>query len=219
MAKSAPVPDFPLVETFPGMKVTMNQGVRVAGRMPLNGLTSLRPEVARVLAEYVGEEMALDGLTTLDADTAQALAECKCQRLSLRGLTALGPGAAEALAESKAWTGELTRHFFDKLGDKIPLTEQSARVVAASRSERFKVSLPCVTAFESPDSVAIAKALATRKGPLALPNLKRISPKTLSALIEKGDIDIPLIETLELIPEPDGSPTEDFVIPERFQNR
>jgi hypothetical protein len=79
--------------------------------------------------------------------------------------------------------------------------------------------LSVITAFESPDSIAIAKALAMRKGPLALPNLKRISPKTLSALIEKEDIDIPLIESLELIPEPDGSPTEDFVIPERFQQR
>jgi hypothetical protein len=76
-----------------------------------------------------------------------------------------------------------------------------------------------VTAFDSPDSVAIAKALATRKGPLSLPNLKKISPKTLSALLEKEDIEIPLIETLELILEPDGSPTDDFVIPERFQQR
>jgi hypothetical protein len=30
---------------------------------------------------------------------------------------------------------------------------------------------------------------------------------------------IPLIETLELIQEPDGSPTEDFVIPTGFQTR
>jgi hypothetical protein len=67
--------------------------------------------------------------------------------------------------------------------------------------------------------VAIAKALAKRQGPLALPNLKRISPKTLTALIEKKDVEIPPIETLELIPEPDGSPTEDFVIPEGFQGR
>jgi hypothetical protein len=79
--------------------------------------------------------------------------------------------------------------------------------------------LESVTAFESPDSVAIAKALAARKGPLSLPNLKRISPKTLTALIEKEDVEIPPIETLELIPEPDGSPTEDFVIPEGFQGR
>jgi hypothetical protein len=80
-------------------------------------------------------------------------------------------------------------------------------------------NLPSLAALDSPDSVAIAKALATRKGPLSLPNLKKISPKTLSALLEKEDIEIPLIESLELIPEPDGSPTEDFVIPERFQGR
>ncbi len=66
-------------------------------------------------------------------------------------------------------------------------------------------------------NATLAKALATRKGPLSLPNLKKLSPKTLSALIEKEDIEIPLIESLELIPEPDGSPTDDFVIPEGFQ--
>ena len=76
-----------------------------------------------------------------------------------------------------------------------------------------------VTALDSPDSVAIARALATRKGSLALPNLKKISPRTLSALIEKDDVEIPLIETLELIPEPDGSPNDDFVIPEQFEDR
>jgi len=76
-----------------------------------------------------------------------------------------------------------------------------------------------VTALDSDDSVAIAEALATRKGPLSLPNLKKISPKTLTALLKKEDVEIPLIETLELIPEPDGSPTEDFVIPDGFQER
>jgi len=76
-----------------------------------------------------------------------------------------------------------------------------------------------ITAFESRDSVAIARALATRKGPLKLPLLKKISPQTLSALIEKEDVEIPLIETLELIPEPDGSATDDFAIPEGFQEQ
>ena len=36
-------------------------------------------------------------------------------------------------------------------------------------------------------------------------------------MIQKEDVEILLIETLELIPEPDGSVTEDFVIPEGFQ--
>ncbi len=63
----------------------------------------------------------------------------------------------------------------------------------------------------------LTAALAKRKGQLSLPNLKKLSPKTLTALIEKEDVEIPLLETLELIQEPDGSPTEDFVIPEGFQ--
>ena len=38
--------------------------------------------------------------------------------------------------------------------------------------------------------------------------------------IESADfVKIPLIETLELIQEPDGSPTEDFMIPKGFETR
>jgi hypothetical protein len=115
--------------------------------------------------------------------------------------------AAKALAQRK---GELSLRSIS-----FSLTADSALVWATLLRGR----LAAVTALDSPDSVAIAKALATRKGPLSLPNLKKLPPKTLSALIEKEDIEIPLIETLELIPEPDGSPTEDFVIPEGFQQR
>jgi hypothetical protein len=38
-------------------------------------------------------------------------------------------------------------------------------------------------------------------------------------LIEKRDVEIPLIETLEFIREPDGSTTEDFVIPDWLEDR
>jgi len=96
-----------------------------------------------------------------------------------------------------------------------PLTRESALVLAAV----LNGDLSRVTALDSPDSVAVAQALATRKGPLQLPNLERISPKTLSALIEKDDVEIPLIEKLELIPEPDGSPNDDFVIPKWLEER
>jgi len=63
-------------------------------------------------------------------------------------------------------------------------------------------------------AIDAANALATRTGNLALPNLEKISPKTIAALIENRDVKIPRIDTLELIQEPDGSGTEDFVIPE-----
>ena len=48
---------------------------------------------------------------------------------------------------------------------------------------------------------------------------EKLSSKTLTTLIEKEDVEIPLLETLELIQEPDGSPTEDFVIPKGFETR
>jgi hypothetical protein len=110
------------------------------------------------------------------------------------------------------FTGELLLQ--DRVADPLfmdkPLTPETALVWAAVS----KGDLSRITAFESPDSVEIAAALATREGPLSLPNLKKISPKTLTALIEKRDVEIPLIEKLELIQEPDGSVTEDFVVPE-----
>jgi hypothetical protein len=62
-------------------------------------------------------------------------------------------------------------------------------------------------------------ALATRPGSLVIPNREKISPKTLLALIEKEDVVVPLIEKLEMIQEPDGSVTEDLVIPEWLQER
>ena len=93
------------------------------------------------------------------------------------------------------------------------LTSDSALKWAAL----LKGDLSFVTTIDTPDSVAVAQALAKHKGPLKLPNLKKISPKTLAALVKKEDVEIPLIETLELIQEPDGSITEDFVIPDGFQ--
>jgi hypothetical protein len=176
------------------------------GALFLNGLTTLSAEAATALAQHEGRELALDGLTTLSDETAKALAQYKGD-LSLNGLSTLSDEAAKALAQHK------DRLFLESIS--FSLTADSALAWAAL----FRGQLAGITALDSPDSVAIAKALATRKGPLSLPNLKKLSPKTLSALLEKEDIEIPLIESLELIPEPDGSPTDDFVIPERFQGR
>jgi len=129
--------------------------------------------------------------------------------LHLSGLAAINADTATVLAGAKAKTLCLS--------GLTSLDADTAKALTAI--EKWNGNLPSITAIDSVDSVAIAQALAARKGPLSLPNLKRISPKTLSALIEKQDVELPLIETLELIPEPDGSPTEDFVIPEAFQKK
>jgi hypothetical protein len=179
--------------------------------MSLNGLTTLDAATAKALAAFGGMRhkaflpttLWLSGLTTLDTDSATALAGFKGQILHLDGLTTLGMDSAKALAEFK---GE--RLHLDGL--TTPDAEVAKALAAIATWDGY---LPWLKAFTAADSVAVAQALASRKGPLVLPHLKKISPKTLSALIMNEDIEIPLIERLELIPEPDGSPTEDFIIP------
>jgi hypothetical protein len=185
--------------------------------LSLNGLATLDADTAKALAEFKGSDLSLDGLTTLDAVTAKALAGFKGGSLFLRGLTTLDFDTVKALA-GFAGTVSLSDHVKEAFVAKIPLNPETALAWATVAGG----SLSPVTALDTPNSLAVAQALATREGPLSLPNLMKISPKTLSALIEKEDVEIPYIETLELISEPDGSATDDFVIPkwlEKQQNQ
>lgn len=204
----------------------------------LNGLTTLEARAAKPLAGFKGRELSLNSLTAIDTDAATALATFKGELLYLAGLTTLDAAAVKAFSQCRervflpeqAMTEFLARnplnHETAQLhvtfsGGSLPgvnaLDVDTARALVPI--ETWDGHLPELTAFESPDSVAVAEVLATRTGPLSLPNLKKISPKTLTALIEKEDVRLPPIETLELIPEPDGTPTDDFVIPDEFAER
>jgi hypothetical protein len=205
--------------SLPALKQITPETAAVLGRhhgvLHLDGMRALDADVASALAAFDGELLSLHGLEEMDAAVAKALAGSQARRLNLNGLTTLDADAAEALAEFRGDEISMSR-VWGMIGKSIALTAGVSRMVC-----KFDWSgiLEGVTALDAPDSVATAKALATRKGPLSLPNLKKISPKTLAALLEKEDVEIPLIETLELIPEPDSSPTEDFVIPEGLQQR
>lgn len=202
------------------------------GPLVLSGLTTLDADTAKALAEFKGIRLDLSGLTTLDDDTAKALAGFKSDSLGFSGLTTLDVCTAKALAEFKGqlhlnglttFDPDTFKALTELKGDLLPLnglttlSAETAKALAAA--EKWDGRLLRINALDSPDAVAVAQALATRKGPLKLPNLKRLSPKTLSALIEKEDVEIPLIETLELIQEPDGSVTEDFIIPDWLEDR
>ena len=172
------------------------------------GLAHLDAEVAAALARHVGP-VELPDLRRLESvDLARRLA-MQDNAYALVSVSEFTPDVAAALVSSEHWIGRQPR--------LAVLAPEVAAILAASR--KWDGQLPGVTEFIAADSVAVAAALAKRPGVLALPNLKKISPKTLSALIEKQDVEIPRIETLELIPEPDGSPTDDFVVPEGFQDR
>lgn len=203
------------------------------GVLRLDALVRLEPEAARGLAGR-RDSLMLYGLTGIDAATAAALATCRAELRFGRQLTSLSPEAAEALAAHRAQVllpalADPPPEVSDRLlqNDKILFDlgcyasrrTLSSDVATALAKRQEEISLDGIVAFESRDAVAIARALARKQGPLALPKLKRVSPKTLLALIEKEDLELPSIDDLELIPEPDGSPTEDFVIPDRLERR
>lgn len=203
-------------------------------RLHIYGLQTIGAVAAKQLAKFKGEELVLHDLTTLDAETAKSLATysgslqipdhvvgefiwknplnkdtvqayAALLRGNLRALTTLDAETAKALAEYKG-DADLAISCLNTL------SPAAAKALAAA--DAWDGDLPRLTALDSPASVEIAKALAARKGPLRLPNLKRVSPKTLTALLKKKDIELPPLDKLELIKEPDGSPTEDFVLPE-----
>ena len=194
----------------------------------LNGLTTLDAQTAKVLATFKGI-LDLDGLPALDPEAAGLLAGGNSKWLRLHGLKTLSPETARELVKSRL---EAHAIFLPQLDT---LDVATAKVLATFKGQ--ELILRGLVAIDVDVAKALAeyrgrlhlglttidadtaKALSNYKGSLSFPNLKKISPKTLSALIEKRDVEIPLIETLELINEPDGSPTEDFVIPEWLESR
>jgi len=155
----------------------------------------LSDESVRALAAFKGDSLSLAGLEEPPAELARLLPEFACQKLSLH-----------------PW------EYF--LGGRQPVTPADARLVAAYAGRLGKTCvLPGIEGFETPAAVEIATMLAASPGSLSIPNLKRVSPKTLTALIEKRNIELPPVESLQLIEEPDGSFTDDFVIPENFPTR
>ncbi|MEX0688941.1 MAG: hypothetical protein WD072_09775 [Pirellulales bacterium] len=155
----------------------------------------LSDESVRALAAFKGDSLSLAGLVEPPAELARLLPEFACKKLSLH-----------------PW------EYY--LGSRQPVTTADARLVAAYAGRLGKTCvLPGITGFETPDAVEIANTLAASTGSLSIPNLKRVSPKSLTALIEKGNIELPPIEFIELIQEPDGGPTDDFVIPDNFPER
>ena len=149
----------------------------------------------------------LAGLESLAADDATALGTARAA-LDGRILAASNPETRAALLARDTLTFDYRR--------LTTLTPDLARAIVAR--ER-RLDLAGITTFTFPQAVAVADELARSAGELALPNLQAISANALSALIRKEDVDIPLVETLQILPEPDGAPSEDIVIPPGFAER
>lgn len=173
------------------------------------GAKQLTPEVVPQV-EKLPMELRLPLVRTLSEETIAALADSPL-RVGLAGLDvkALPAGALERLVSNPRAEGT----FYQAL----PRLTVAMAVGLAGRPG--PVILANLESIDTPDAVAIATKLAAKQGPLAIPRLKRLSPKTLSALLDKVDIEIPRVTDLELIKEPDGSPTDDFVLPPGYEDR
>ena len=162
---------------------------------------------ARVLADELPKDT--NQIERLTPEQATALAGSTAGWVRLPNLTALDAATAKALAEFKGQ--DLS------LNGLTTLDADTAKALAEFKGPYLELS--GLTTLDA----GIAKALAEFKGSwLRLNGLTTLDAdlaKTLAALIEKEDVEIPLIETLELIQEPDGSPMEDFIIPKGFETR
>jgi hypothetical protein len=178
----------------------------------------LSDRAVRTLAGFRGSNLYLNA-PRLSDEAVRALAAFKGDRLSLAGFEEPPAALAELLPDFACKTVSL--HPWEYvLGRSRPVTTADARLVAAYAARLGKTCvLPGITGFETRDAVEIAKTLAASTGSLSIPNLKLVSPRTLTALIAKGNIELPPIDFIELIQEPDGSFTDDFVVPKEFPQR
>jgi hypothetical protein len=207
----------------------------------LSSLSSLSDEAAEALAGFEGKSLDLgpvplsDGAVAalagfrgsalglfvprLSAESVRALAVFPGERLSLTGLVEPPAGLADLLPGFTCKNVSL--HPWEwNLGRSRPVTTADARLLAAYASRLGKTcSVPGITGFETPEAVEIATILAASPGAFSIPNLERISPRTLTALVKNGNVELPPIDVIDLIPEAEGGFKDDFVVPEDFPAR
>lgn len=172
--------------------------------LQLDGLRDLPAPVAAALATHRGP-LHLTGLATLSAEAALVLAAFP-DGLVLDGITALDRGAATALLAR--------RHPLSVTGLQAVERFESAEVARLAAHWIDDPAFPFLTAIEGPEAAAIASALADSKGTLMLPSLTRITPRALASLMQKADVELPSVESLELVLDPAGG-ADDFVDPRR----
>ena len=183
----------------------------------LNGLREMSAETAACLARCgipQVTDLHLDGLPTLTSEAARALAGFSGGRLFLNGLGELSPEAAAALAAAPfaiECAGATKR-----LADLAAVTADDIGMLKLAARQSRSILLRNAATIDSAETAALLAALPER---LYMPALRRISPKTLTALIAKEDVLVPRIESIEFVAEPDGGLTEDFEIPEGFEKR
>lgn len=126
--------------------LTVEQAKAFAARdyLPIGGVTTLSPEVAKALIAHKGT-LYLQGLPSLSLDVARILGQHKGAGLNLDGLTKLSPEVAEELAKHP---GSL---------DLNGLTTLSPEVAQALGKHRARLDLLHLTTLSDEAAEALAK--------------------------------------------------------------
>ena len=171
----------------------------VAGKLPakvelygnfvrFDGLTTLTPEVAAVLAE-AQKPLSFNGLTEISPETAAALAkhppnpDLGFAHLRLNGIKRLSPEAAAVLATHE---GKLLLHSLERL-DSIPLAQKMARDWGEIRLGLTELTPEIAAELAKHRGTHDPKRPGLRRWDgaasiLRLDNIERLSPETAEAL-------------------------------------
>jgi hypothetical protein len=171
------------------------------GELALPAVEQLPADVARQLVGGGYFWLVLGCASNLSAETAAILAEHPGQ-LTFNGPAPPSPTAAAALASH---TGTLRLPHLDSL---------SAELAAALGRHAGPLVLDGITELDDPASAVVARSLAAAPGILAVPRLRRVSATALESLLKKPDVQLPPIDTLEVI-GPGGGHHEDVISPSR----
>lgn len=144
--------------------------------------------------------LPLRGLHMLDADTAEQLAAYTHGPLLLDGLKSLSPQIAAALLTEDA-------PYSLSLDGLVSLDTPTADVLGNAGRD---LSFDALTSI----NFEVAKELAKTKGRVAMPSLARVSARTYLTLVQNPRVELPPVEAITFIPEPDGSPPDMRVIRE-----
>jgi hypothetical protein len=200
------------------------------------GIRRLTPEIARALSRYrfvlqldlletldaveaaalVGDAqmVSFGSLRSIDAATAQALA-AQPGTISLGGLESLPPEVAEPLLLDRPAAGGGRQPTLDaNLSLLTGLTPRLAEALLRRSTDAEHVGEEFeFAAIARLDSAAVADTLATIRTRIAFPGLRQASPEVLGRLKTNPLIELPDLQTLDMLPNADGS-NDDFVVPE-----
>jgi len=152
--------------TSPGHMALLTKLAAQENDLTLDGLSSLTPTAAEILATHKTGKLSLDGMTTLSPELAAVLAQHEGETLGLDGLEELSVETATALGT------------YERILWLDGLQEISGEVAAALAGKQHQLTLNGIQEI----SLDVARALTEHEGELLLNGIMEISDDAAEAI-------------------------------------